>query len=161
MPEQKKYPKIEDKINDVLDGEKQKNALNFIAFLKTNEFLLVEHDEYGYGWSIEYKGQSFAFVKIPGEEKELWIWAGDVFNTECSADDDFNNFIWSNVVICPQSTCPSKRHCGCEQNACGTIFGKEFDSTCYSPLGFFNPDAKTLENVKKLMLFFKQNRVAA
>jgi len=148
----KKYPKIENKINDVLSGEKQKNALDFVEFLHANEFTLKEYNEYGYGWSVEYKDKGIAFVKIPAEEKELWIWSGGVFGTERTDDDEFNNTIWENVVICPQATCPSKRHCGCEEDIGGTIFGIKFDSTCYSPLGFFDPDVKTLETAKKLLL---------
>jgi hypothetical protein len=32
------------------------------------------------------------------------------------------------------------------------IFGKEYESTCHSPLAFLNPDAGALENAKKLFL---------
>jgi len=37
MFEQKKNLKIEDAINDVLSGDTQKNALDFIAFLRVNK----------------------------------------------------------------------------------------------------------------------------
>ena len=148
--------KIEDKINDFLCGIKQRDALDFVAFLRANE-LLEESDDSGYAWGIKYAG---GVIKIAETEKELWIWFSDVmFGTECSADDELNHTIWDSVVICPQETCPSKRHCGCEGEVSGTVFGKAFESTCYFPLGFFSPDAKALENVKKLLLLFKEKRI--
>ena len=155
MSLQKKYPKIEDKINEVLSGENQKNALDFVAFLRMNN-VLDEGDGTGYGWSIKNNG----FMKISESEKELWIWIGDcIFDTAKSEDNELNNTVWENVVTCPQVTCPSKRQCGCEQDVHGTIFGKEYESLCYAPLGFFNPDGKTLENVKKLVLILNQKSI--
>ena len=155
MSERKKYPRIEDKINDFLTGEKLENALDFVGYLQANGLSFAQHDEYGYGWGIDSeKNKGIAFVKIPAEEKELWIWTGGLFDTECSADEELNETIWANVVVCPQTSCPEKRHCGSEEIG-GKIFGKEFKSTCYAPLGFFNPDAKTLENLKKLLLLLK------
>jgi len=151
LRKRKKLFKLEDKINDVLTGDKQKNALDFAAFLRTND-LLSDGDGSGYGWSIDD-----GFIKIPEREKELWIWFGDcVFDLCGPADEDLKETVWAHVVTCPQVTCPHKRHCGCEKDVGGIIFGKEFESTCYAPLGFFNPDAKTLENVKKLVLLLKQ-----
>ena len=154
MRKRKKYFKFEDKINDFLRGSAQKHALDFAAFLRAND-LLSDGDGSGYGWSIG----DFGFMKVPEREKELWIWFGDcIFDLSCPADNELRETVWAHVVICPQVTCPYKRHCGCEQDVGGIIFGREFDSTCYMPLGFFNPDARTLEDVKKLVLLIKDNR---
>jgi len=35
------------------------------------------------------------------------------------------------------------------------IFGRGFENRCHSPLMFTNPDADTLERLKKLMLLLK------
>ena len=91
--------KIEDKINDFLCGIKQRDALDFVAFLRANE-LLEESDDSGYAWGIKYAG---GVIKIAETEKELWIWFSDVmFGTERSADDELNHTIWDSVVICPK-----------------------------------------------------------
>ena len=37
MSEEKTYSKIEDKINDILSDEAQKNAFDFVIFMRANE----------------------------------------------------------------------------------------------------------------------------
>jgi len=52
---------------------------------------------------------------------------------------------WANVNICTS--------CGgsCSPGTRKAIFGQEFDNVCSTDLAFYNPDAKTLEYVRKLM----------
>ena len=154
-----KYLTIEDKIIDVLDGGKQTDTLDFITFIRTNGLSLKAYDEYGYGWAIEYKTQGLGFIKIDAADKEMRLWSGGVFNTDFTDDNEFNCAIWANVVTCPQATCSTRRQCGEQQEHGGIIFGKEYNSTCYSPLGFFNPDAQTINNIKKLLLFLKERTI--
>ena len=146
---------IEDKINSVLNGDKQKIALDFAAFMRTNGFS-IEGDENDYGWGVSYKGNGAGFIKFSGVETELWLWFGRDcdFGSSVPTDDDLKETIWSGVVICPQSTCSPPDSCEGSKEGY-KIFGKEFDRTCYCPLGFYNPDAKTMENIKKLMILLK------
>ena len=53
---------------------------------------------------------------------------------------------WKHVDICG--------NCGGCKNPGGnrkTIFGKEFDNICVTPMRFDNPNAETIECVKKLI----------
>lgn len=148
---------IKNKINDILSGEKQKNAMDFAVFLGDNGFLIEgyknEHEEW---WDINYNSKVYGCIKIPAAEKELWLWLGLNYDfvSNVPADDDLKRTIWANVVICPQSTCSPPDSCEGSKNGYN-IFGKEFGRTCYSPLGFFNPDIKASENIKKFMLLIK------
>ena len=154
MFEQKTNPKIEDCINDALNGETQKNALDFVAFLRANEFI---PEGYNCG-SVLYKGEHIGFMMIRIDENELWFWFNTCdFGGRSTAEDDLKEFAWAHTVICPQSPCVEG---GCEtkQKCRNTIFGREYESTCHSPLAFFNPDVIKLENIKKLLLLLKQNR---
>ena len=51
---------------------------------------------------------------------------------------------WANVDICG--------NCGyCAGGTRKTIFGREFDKVCITPMSFLSPDDETLACVKKLI----------
>ena len=65
--------------------------------------------------------------------------------------DDIKKAVWEHASPC------GKCHTGWEKCGCGdkSIFGKVFENLCHSPLMFNDPDAYTLEIVKKLILMLK------
>jgi hypothetical protein len=154
MVEQKKLT-IEDEIkNSDLSGDLQQHTLKFVFFLKDNEFSIETEDD-GNGWKIIYMNECVGhmnFVNIG-----IWIDTCD-FGDNSSADDVLKETTWAHVRICEHFSSGGKQ-CGCgnQPGFNRIIFGKEHKNLCFSHLEFMNPDAETLENIKKLMLLYKQN----
>jgi hypothetical protein len=149
MSEEKKNLTIEDEINEKLTGDAQKNALDFVAYMRANGMtsdaehsnafryyakwvciLCVYPDDNGMGWTIFDNPLSGQYDDFP-------------------VDDDLKEFAWAHVNICGQCGCPSKP--GIRK----TIFGKEFDNVCTSEVAFRNPDAETSGKIKQMIEVWK------
>lgn len=154
MPEEKKNIKVEDVINEKLKGDAQKNALDFADFLSTSSLTLDPNDDGG-GWAVGGTvGNSIGYMLINGEPQmpgpwTVWLNSCDFGNS--TADDELKETAWAHANECAKCH-PGWKDCG---GGDGTIFGKEFERLCHSPLAFTNPDAKTLESLKKLILMLK------
>ena len=143
---------FEDAIKKALTGDAQKNALDFAAFLRANDLSLERLDIPG-GWNVYIKGINSAFVQIIGESNSFNVVLHiSTYDGESPVDDDLKEFAWAHVLLCPG--CGSPTFCEESQNR-RTIFGKEFESTCQSPLVFLDPDAHDLVNIQKLLLMLK------
>lgn len=160
--EQKKTkPKIEDVIGDLLEGDRLKNALDFIAYLRGNEMTLRWSAQNC--WSIFYKSKGFCTIRIRGKnqsgmsyglEPGSWHfgrnWYPDFYLPEDLSGEfkdsvsygKFKEFIWSNVTPCKKCMC-------CAPGRNEIHLGKKFDSVC--GLRIENPDAEALEHTKKLI----------
>jgi len=152
--------KIEANINEVLKDSTQENALDFIAYLGTDDMEYVHSD---FCWDVKYKGESVCFIMIGGfEDKHLshWvIWSDQVPGTWTSwADGDKNDeyvdfpvdehikeIAWANVNKCGQ--CGGK----CSPGRRKTVLGKAFDNLCQSAMVFTNPDTEALDCAKKMI----------
>ena len=147
--------KIEDRINEVLTGDAQKNALNFVEFSRANDISFTSNDD-GQGWAVGgIVGDSIGYMHIDGNEQfpgpwTLWFNSCD-FGGGDSVDGELKEIAWTHASPCGRCH-EGWKDCGGGNR---TIFGKEFESLCHSPLMFTNPDAKTLENVKKLVVMLK------
>ena len=147
---------MENKIYNVLKDDSLKNALEFLTFLKENEFQLDPNGDNGEGWAVGgVVGNSFGFILINGVEEmpgpwTIWLNSSD-YNESTSMDNELKENTWTHVNKC------SKCHKGWEDCGIGNkiIFGREFENLCHSPLMFTNPDTKTLETVKKLLINLK------
>jgi hypothetical protein len=151
-----KKPTIEDEIkNSDLSDCLQKTHIEFCRFLKDNEFSIETEDD-GNGWQIIYMNECVGHMNFANAG--IWIDTCD-FGSGDSADDDLKKATWAHVRICEYFSSGGKQ-CGCgRQPGFGRIFfGKKYENLCFALLEFMNPDAKTLEKIKKLMLLYKQNR---
>ena len=134
------------KINELLVGETQVNALDFADFLDSNKIPTRL-----YVMSIVGEGGNFPHIRP-------WV----IFFNDCdisgdvSADDDLIQFAHSHAHICDHFITNGQR-CGNQPGKTRTIFGKEFDNICRCPMQFINPDADTLGNMKKLLLLLKES----
>ena len=151
---------IEDKIRSALHGDVLKNALDFAAFLRANGFSPEQYESGGDGWSVLRKEESVGFILVNGAEEmpgpwTVWFNTCD-FDESAPADDAVKETAWAHASICANFTSGGK-DCGCgdQPGFRRTIFGRVFDNRCHSPLMFTNPDAQTLENIKKLMKLLK------
>ena len=147
---------IEDEIkNSNLSEDMKKHTLNFIAFLIENAFS-VETEDDGNGWQIIYMSECVGHMNFV----RFGIWLGTCdFGNGYSTDNDLKEIAWSHVRACEYDTSNGKQ-CGCgkQPGFNKTIVGKEYKNLCFVYLEFMNPDAKKLENIKNLMLLFKQNK---
>jgi len=148
----KKHLKIEDAIHAALSGDAQKNALAFAAFLRANDLSIEKIDVPG-GWNVNEGKINIAFVQIFGDRNEFNIVLHiSTYDGKSPADDGLKEFAWAHVVLCPQG-CGGPTFCNESQNR-RTILGKEYESTCQSPLAFINPSAHDLIKAQKLILMF-------
>jgi len=155
----KTKPKIEDVMNENLDGDILKNALDFVAYLRENK--LNPRWTAKNAWWVDYKGKHLFSIRVGPKEPVTWgyglesrswqIAHWDIGNwflnnpekykelTDC---DTFKKFIWSSLHPCKRCMC-------CAPGHNGTYFGKKFESVCGPRV--FNPDAEALEHTKKLL----------
>jgi len=147
---------IENHIDDVFTGDTRKNALEFISFLRKNEMKFergMGYWEDKFYWLIKYRSEYVCFILINSDEDEtepvgwvIWMDGGTSCFTNNIPDKHTKEVAWKHIDICG--------NCGGCENPGGshqTIFGKGFDNVCITPLRFDNPDADTVECVKKLV----------
>jgi len=152
---------IKNVINEKLTGNAQKDALDLIEFMQGNGFSFKDFDTGSYvRWTPTYNGEGMGCIAVAEEAMlstgvsiALWLGLDWHFDDSAPTDDELKKFAWAHVVNCPQEPCKPP-HCENSKNP-WKIFGKEFESTCHSPLAFFSLDAKALENIKKLLLMTK------
>jgi hypothetical protein len=147
---------IENFIGEVLTGGDQKNALEFIAYLKASEMIFERGKGYWEGklhWIITYKDESVCYILIGSEEKPgpgPWIvWSDDSGTNsfkDFPLDEHMKEIAWKNIDICVNCG-------GCDKPGGNskTIFGKEFTNVCRTTMRFTNPDVETLEYMKKMV----------
>ncbi|MCL2051720.1 MAG: hypothetical protein FWG91_08350 [Lachnospiraceae bacterium] len=149
MAETIKYNRIEDVINEKLDGVLRDAALDFAAYLNNNQ-LTPNMSADG---KIRYNGYNLGWMMVDGNDK----WLFEIFNylkfgEFSDDDDDFKNAVYDHVSIC-EAPC----HDECWRAKDVKIFGKEFKSVCSQhSRAFVNPDGKTVEHIKKLIEYSKK-----
>ena len=141
---------IEQIIRDKCTRDAQKTALDFAAFCRANGIILTPNED-GNGWAVGgIVGNSLGYWFLNGAEEfpgpwTLWFNSCDF---DSPADDELKEAAWAHAAPCG--------HCHAGWKDCGggnrTIFGKEFEWLCHSPLMFANPDVPTLEKAEKLLL---------
>ena len=146
-------PKIENVIAEALDGERQQNALSFVAWLRANKLNPVWTATNA--WWVNYKGKRLVSIRLRGTNTDgmplgyglepgswhIGHWLQG-FDFSDSLNDERKQFILSNIQPC--------KHCmSCKPGQSGYFFGKHFESVCYFRVE--NPDSKGLELAKDLL----------
>ena len=142
---------IENAIKEKLIGEKQHNALVFIASMQESGFSFEYwSDGASEGWNPAYNGKDFGCVLITNEFMFFICLDWNFGRSGIVENNELKEFALAHTTICPQSPCKPPY---CENNKNRwQIFGKQYESTCHSPLQFISPNAKTLDNIKKLLI---------
>jgi len=150
---------IEDAIRERLTAEAQKDVLNFITATQENGFSYVGFDEEGGGWDPVHENRNIHGCVLVSDQFMFFVGLDCQFDEEELVDDELKEFAWSYTTICPQSVCKPP-YCQGENHSKNRwqIFGKQYESTCHSPLQFIDPDSNTLENLLRLLLVAKQSR---
>jgi len=143
--------KIEDDLSAALSGEKLKNALDFIAYLKASGMNL--HQEHTS--AFEYKGEWVCIICIvPIDGTPEWVIFDNPLTSKFDdfpVDSDLKEFAWTHVNIC------GKCGCGSQPGVRKTILGKEFDNVCTSEVAFWSPDADVLDKVRQMINIWKES----
>jgi len=161
MSEHKKLTVEEEIKNSDLNENLQKAHMEFYRFLKDNEFS-VETEADGNGWQIFYKNELIGHMNFVhefiGHNAAIWIDTCD-FGDSDSANDVLKETTLAHVRICEHFSSGGKQ-CGCgrQPGFNRMIFGKEHKNLCFALLEFMDPDARTLEDIQKLILLFKQHK---
>lgn len=156
--------KIEDYIKENLIGEAQTTALEFVAFLRSNNIEFYR-DNCSYWkdkiyYRLKFKDECVAFVAIkdPDEPENLWtVWSDDskAFDDDI-IDDEIKNAAWKHIDFCG--------NCGsCGGGKSKIIFGKEFAKVCGCTFRIDNPQLSDLPFLKKMVelckLYISKNNI--
>ena len=141
-------PKIEDLICDILNGDAQKNALDFVSYLRENKLNPVWSAKNV--WTVSSKTFRICFIRLHGAAEyhnlDVGSWNISPFIGEYSSEalnDELKEIVWLNKKNCqPCGQCALK---------IDTIFGKKFANSCEASVLFVNPDIKAVECVKELV----------
>ena len=150
----KQAPAIEDVIKKNLTGHTQENALDFVAFLSAGEIAdgtgrisigrYKEEDDVC--WPMLCKSEWVGNISINAGGWTIYIDGEHIGeHMDFPVDEQFREFVWAHVDHCGNcgQTCYPGRH--------KRILGKEFENVCDTPFHFPNPDAETMENIRKLI----------
>ena len=148
MPE---WKRIDEVFKEVLTGDVLKTALEFADFLSVNG--ITQADQH----AMHYRGKCVCYLDTRNESHSWIVWTEGDYSNEHDGfpiDEFTKDIAWANVMKCGN----------CEGVDCigktKVIFGKEFNNICNAnnvnmTFMFTNPDAETLECVKKLILMRK------
>ena len=149
-------PKLEDVLNDYLDGDNLKNALDFAAWLRANKMA----PQYisgnlsggmGMAWSVIYgkkenRANRVCHIKLYNNSWHICP-SGDYY-------DDFKNIVELETMITsnlhPCTVCGHNCNSGMGQTM--MFFGKEFNKICGGfTIRLCNLNVADLEKVKKVL----------
>ena len=149
---------IEDAIKERLTGEVQKDALCFIAATQESGFSYVGFDEEGDGWDPVHENINIHGCVLVNDQFMFFVGIDCRFDEFIQPDDELKEFAWSHTTICPQSVCKPP-YCQGDNHSKNQykIFGKEYESTCHSPLQFIGLDAEKLNMLRKLLHAITEN----
>jgi len=141
--------KIEDDLTAALSGADQKNALDFIAYMKANGMMThAEHTS-----AFEYKGEWVCIVCIiPIDGVPGWTIFDNPLTSKFDdfpVDEHLKEFAWAHVNIC--TSCGGSAGCGSQPGRNKTILGKEFANVCTSDVAFWSPDADALSKIMQMI----------
>jgi hypothetical protein len=146
--------KIENYIGDMLIGDTRRNALEFVAFLRTNNMSIERftyHGEDTFHWEVKYMDELVCYVLLDAEDSG-WTIMPDNSSTgrfaDYPIDETMKEIAWKNLNICVDGRCG-----GCDR---GTgkrqmVFGKEIENVCPMAYNFTNPDTNALKLAIKMM----------
>ena len=136
-------------ISDHLKGEAQKNANDFIAYLRANKVTFHESDNNF--WHHTYKGKDLFTLNVEVNDSGASfdalinilpsVWEDESF----PMDERSKEIIWKNVRLCEITDCGD-----CSPGISKSIFGKTFNNLCGCFLGIYDPDAETYNCLKKM-----------
>jgi len=146
-------PVFEDEINSKLSGDMQKNALDFVAYMRAAGMTSnTEHSN-----AFMYRDEWVCIVCIYPDDNGIgWTIFDNPLcgrkHADFPVDEDLKEFARAHVNICGHFASEGKVcGCGSQPGSRKTIFGKEYDNVCTSEVAFRNPNGEVLEKIKQLI----------
>ena len=143
---QKIKPQIEEIVSDYLDGEKLKNVLDFVAWLRANRMTPTFGSKSSGGISYTTR---VCYIKIYHDSWYIWpagkkgAYVNDFLNCE-----ELNEIVSASLAPCK----PCGHKCNSGLGFIKTVCGENFEKICgCRPVRFHNPDADTLKIIKKVI----------
>ena len=140
---------FEEVIVEVLDGDTQKNALDFAAFLKANGMTTGENHG-----TVMHEDKVLAYMHMDGKPEmpgpwTIWPNVKGTVPDGFEFDEAMKSIALNHVNVCGK--------CGgtCAPGSRKTVYGKEFDNVCGALLAFTDPTPDTLVCVKRLLELIK------
>ena len=166
--------KIEDHVRTALSGDLQKNALDYIAYMKENGITLDSNLPYSpdtpdgkvYYYNFGSDNGLFIVLVIEPGERGWTVCIGSTNNNltgseyqsraKFPADEKVKEFAWEHTRIC-QHFRTNGKECGCgnQPGMYITLFGKEIDNNCNGNIEINNPSGEALEMTKRLTDLWK------
>jgi len=148
---------IEDAIGELLTSDMLKNALDFVAYLGTNDMMpkLVAEN----CWTFAYLEEAIHVCVLaiyPDENGIGWTIFDNPLTSkydDFQVDEHLKEFARAHINIC--TSCGGSSGCGSQPGKHITIFGKEYDNICTSEVAFRNPDSEALKKIKQLIEAWK------
>jgi len=138
---------IENDAVEFLENEKQKNMLDFVAWLKKNKMPPVWGSYYS--WKSSFKGKGMCYLGIDPSNGSWNInpYIDGFEDENALPNEQLKEMVWSRVDTC--KICG----CSCWPGNDKTILGKHYENVC----GQFtlldpNPDVEEIESAKQLIL---------
>ena len=150
MSDQKKVrQKIEDAIAELLIGENQKNALDFIVYLRTNKISLSQ--AYPDTWRASYKSKVACVIILQNNGLNISL-RGDYSNgyEKIFINESMKQTLLANLWVKPCRECNKM----CSDGINASIFGKEYTKICKHMLNttyFFISNADSVECAKLII----------
>ena len=147
VKKKKPDPPIEEQIKNKLSGDMQKNALDFIAYMKAAG--MTTHDTYS--TAFEYNGKWVCILIIGKNNWTIYDNPLTKHYDDFPVDESMKEFVCAHVRKCTK--------CGCDSSPGinKLIFGRAFENVCTSEVGFRNPDVETLQKVRQMIDIWKKN----
>jgi len=157
-PKERKTPqKLEDYVSEMLEGETQANALDFLAWLKENKLTRKKWGESAWIYQAEdsergrfsiKKGMWRVSVRAPYSAPEF---------QDFLTQENLLDIVHANMNKCRR--CDHTHLCAAKvgedkEKFIGfkkTVLGREFDDLCGVGTNFVNPDKKALECIEKII----------
>ena len=157
-PTHKRCPKFEETVLFYIDDEnQQKRALDFAAWLRGNKMAPYAGNR-GYNWYIKYKGRIVCYIKI---YDDTWhITPRDEIMADILTREDIKEVLWESIFSCYGCNYHCERWAKELHEI--NLFGREFTGAGLGICRLFtvrihNPDDKTLEVLKEILLKHTEN----
>lgn len=156
----KNRPKLEDVLNDYLEGDNLQNALNFTEWLRANKMspqYISGHlaGDMGMSWSVIYgrknnKANRVCHIKLYNNSWYICP-SGDYYD-DFKSNVELETLITSNLNPCTGIETGCSHMCNSGTGHTMTFFGKEFNKLCVGfTIRLRNTDSTMLEKIKKVI----------
>ena len=157
---------IEDVLPTILNGEKLKIALDFVAYMRENKMTL-RWARFSNAWKASYKGKCICYVRLRGNsdvpsvghsDTHLWVITPFLLHIdeyeESVIREGLENTVWDNMFYCKRcfpEKYPEGRPCVPGRNI--ILLGKEIRGICVGrqPVWVWDPGETAINCIKKLL----------